>query len=219
MTNRLHVFAVLLFASLQAIFACTPSADALGGCQINAMEGSSQEKVNSAFFYKNMHYGDEHPLVLSYMQEITSLDGEMSSLKVPLGYEVVLFNGPNLTAPFVILTGEIPNLFIYLFNDRAKSLIFRKKSGESQTLPRIFNSPNFLGQEIFLPYGLSEPIGYDTLFGGGSIKIPPGLKVTVVTNKKARLPYTVEDVYTSDQSTLPNLGDTIKTIMVELKLT
>jgi len=169
-------------------------------------------------FYKNINYYDEHPLVLSKIQEILSLDPEMSSLKIPVGYEVVLFNGENLTAPFIVLTGEIPNLFNYLFNDRARSLIYRKKSGDSQTLPRIFNNPNFLGQEIFLPYGLSEPIGYDTLFGGGSIKVPSGLKVTVVTKKKSRLPHSVEDVYTSDQSTMPNLGDPIVTILVELEL-
>jgi hypothetical protein len=218
-TERYSYFVLaLLLASLPAILACTPSTDSLGGCQINVIDGSSQKQVEAAMFYKNINYYDDHPLVLSDLQEITPLDAEMSSLKVPVGYEVVLFNGENLTAPFIVLTGEIPNLFKYLFNDRARSLIYRKKTGESQTLPRIFNNPNFIGQEIFLPYGLSEPTGTDSLFGGGSIKVPSGLQVTVVTKKKARLPHSVEDVYTSDQSTLPNLGDPIVTILVELEL-
>lgn len=208
---------VVLLASLPAIFACQPSSDTLGGCQINTLEDSSQAQVESAIFYRNINYYDDNPIILSELREITSMDAEMSSLKVPVGYEVVLFNGENLTAPFIVLTGEIPNLFSYLFNDRARSLIYRKKSGESQTLPRIIN--NFFGvrKEIFLPYGLSVPTGYDSLFGGGSIKVPPGLKVTVVTKKKARLLTIIQDVYTSDESTMPNHGDRIETILVELK--
>lgn len=108
MTNSfgyIFMLALVLLALLPAIFACTPSADALGGCQINGMEGSSQGKVEPAVLYRHINYYDESPIHVTELGDITSLDGDVSSLKIPPGYELVLFEGENLTAPFVVLTG------------------------------------------------------------------------------------------------------------------
>jgi hypothetical protein len=212
-TGCLFAFALLL-ASLSAIFACQPSSDTLGGCEINILEGSSQDPVESAIFYRNINFNDDDPIILSELRDIIALDGQMSSLKVPTGYEVVLFEGENLTAPFVVLTGEIPSLFAYLFNDRAQSLTYRRKtSDESNLLPIFFNIQDFKGQETPAPYGTTI---LKENFYGASIRVPDGLRVTVTTLHGARFKYEVKNVFTSDTSSVPFIGDPIVSIHVEM---
>jgi hypothetical protein len=217
MTNTtacLFLLVLLLLASLSAIFACQPSSDTLGGCQINTLEGSSQDPVESAMFYRNINFNDDDPIILSELRDIIALDGQMSSLKVPTGYEVVLFEGENLTAPFVVLTGEISSLFAYLFNDRAQSLIYRRKtSDESKLLPSFFNIQDFKGQETPVPYGTTI---LKENFYGASIRVPDGLRVTVTTLHGARFKYEVKNVFTSDTSSVPFIGDPIVSIHVEM---
>ena len=88
MTNtNCHFFVLtLLLASLSAIVACQPSSDTLGGCEINTLEGSSQDPIESAMFYRNINFNDDDPIILSELRDIIALDGQMSSLKVPKGY-------------------------------------------------------------------------------------------------------------------------------------
>jgi hypothetical protein len=204
----------LLLASLPVIFACTSSADALGGCQINTMEGSSQERVETAVFYRNINFIDGSPLSISNLGDINSLDGEMSSLKVPPGYEVVLFEGENLTAPFVVLTGEIPSLFSFLFNDRAKSLTYRRKTtDESKLLPSFFNMQDFRGQETPVPYGTTI---LKERFYAASIIVPKGLQVNVTTQNGARFFNEQTHVLTSDASQVPFIGKLIVSVVVEM---
>lgn len=216
MTNtNCHFFVLtLLLASLSAIFACQPSSDTLGGCEINTLEGSSQDPIESAMFYRNINFNDDDPIILSELRDIIALDGQMASLKVPTGYEVVLFEGENLTAPFVVLTGEIPSLFAYLFNDRAQSLTYRRKTpDESKLLPSFFNIQDFNGQETPVPYGTTI---LKENFYGASIRVPDGLRVTVTTLHGARFKYEVKNVFTSDISNVPFIGDPIVSIHVEM---
>jgi hypothetical protein len=202
----------LLLASLPVIFACTSSADALGGCQINTMEGSSQERVETAVFYRNINFIDESPLNISNLGDINSLDGEMSSLKVPPGYEVVLFEGENLTAPFVVLTGEIPSLFAFLFNDRAHSLTYRRKTpDESKLLPSFFSVPEFKGQETQVPYGTTI---LKERFYCASIRVPNGMRVTVTTLHGSRFSEQTH-VLTSDTPEAPFIWKLIVSVVVD----
>lgn len=217
MLFRLFIF----LAFLLAIFACQQSADILEGCQVTPLEGASREAVEAAMLYNNINFSDDNPIILSELQDIPILDGEMSSLKIPPGYEVVLFSGEYFEKPYVTLTGDIPNLNKYLFNDRARSMKFMKKVGEkTNTLPQIFYGPNFTGESIYLPYGLSEPTPNDNLllFSGGSIKVPTGFRVRISTNKKARLMYSVENVYKKDTTSMPHVGDTIASVVVEMDI-
>jgi hypothetical protein len=164
--------------------------------------------------YRNINFNDDYPIILSELRDIIALDGQMSSLKVPTGYEVVLFEGENLTAPFVVLTGEIPSLFAYLFNDRAQSLTYRRKtSDESKLLPSFFNIQDFKGQETPVPYGTTV---LKENFYGASIRVPDGLRVTVTTLHGARFKYEVKNVFTSDTSSVPFIGDPIVSIHVEM---
>jgi len=213
-TSVFYIFVLaLLLASLPVIFACQPSSDTLGGCQINALEGSSQEPVESAMFYRNINFNDDDPIILSDLRDITALDGQMSSLKVPTGYEVVLFEGEDLTAPFVVLTGEIPSLFAYLFNDRAQSLTYRRKTPEEpKLLPTIFNNPNFKGQETPVPYGTTI---LKERFYGASIRVPNGMRVIVMTLHGARFSEQTH-VLTSDTPEASFIGKLIVLVVVEM---
>ena len=215
----LRLFIYLAF--LSAIYACQQSADILEGCQVTPLEGSSREAVKPAMFYNNINFDDDNPMILSELQDISTLDGKMSSLRIPTGYEVVLFSGENFENQYITLTGDIPNLNKYLFNDRARSLKFMKNVGEkTETMPQIFYGPNFTGESIYLPYGLSEPTPNDNLllFSGGSIKVPPDFRVKVTTTKKARLMYSVENVYKKDTTSMPHVGDTIVSVVVEMDI-
>jgi hypothetical protein len=194
-------------------FACQASIGALPGCQINSPEGHPQGTTSSAVFFPLMNFQGE-PFSIDKPQSIRRLNGDMSSLKVPLGYEVVLFEMEDMQGPSVVLSGEISDLFTYLFNDRARSLIYRSKIGESQTLSCIFFNPDFIGQEVFLPYGLSEP-GKNILYGG-SIRVPNGLRVTLTTLHGARFPYRQTHVFTSDSSKAPFIGDPVISVLVEM---
>jgi len=208
MSNKM--FLALFLAIMPTTFACQLSMDTPSNCQIgNGVEIPAQSVV----IYDHMNFiGD--PLNLSHPQVMRSLNGEMSSLKVPPGYEVILFEKEDLQGSFVVLSGEIPNLFTYLFNDRARSLIYHQKTRESQSLPRIFTNPNYSGQETFIPYGLSEP-GKDVLFGG-SIKVPDGLCVILKTLHGARFKYEQTHVFTSDSSMEAFIGDPIISVFVKM---
>lgn len=211
--NTVLVIALLL-SLLPANFGCTPSADALGGCQINNMEGSSQEQVETAMFYRHINFIDDNQMNVTNLGDITSLDGDMSSLKVPPGYEVVLFEGENLTAPFVVLTGEIPSLFAFLFNDRAHSLTYRRKTPEEpKLLPSFFHMQEFKGQETPVPYGTTILKEH---FYAASIIVPKGLQVNVTTLNCARFFSEQTHVLTSDASQVPFIGKLIVSVVVEM---
>ena len=212
MTNII-MLALVLLALLPAIFACTPSADALGGCQINGMEGSSQGKVEPAVLYRHINFYDDTPIIVKELGDITSLDGDLSSLKVPPGYEIVLFEGESLTAPFVVLTGEIPSLFAFLFNDRARSLTYRRKTPEeSKLLPSFFYVEDFKGQETPIPYGTTI---LKERFHAASIIVPKGLRVIVTTLNGARFSKQTH-IMTSDTSEAPFIGKLIVSVVVEM---
>jgi hypothetical protein len=134
----------------------------------------------------------------------------LQSLYTNLECEVVLFERGNLTGASVVLTGEIPDLTRYLFSERTRSILYRRKTMESPSLPRLFVESNFMGKDFFLPFGMSVIPEGDVLFGG-SIIVPDGLRVTVTTQHE------VKNVFTSDISTIPSISDPIVSILVEFK--
>jgi hypothetical protein len=203
----------LLLASLPAFLACNPSNDTIQGCQFDTLVNSLQSTlVESAYFYEDIIFVGQ-PLVLSELRSLTTLNGEMSSLKVPKGYEVVLFEQDNLSGPFVVLTGEIPSLFSYLFNDRARSLIYRRSIGETQNLPTIFYGVDFVGHFVPIPYGTTQIIEHLIC---ASIKVPKGMRVIVTYLHGARFKYEQTQVFTIDNSQVPFIGDPIVKLVVEM---
>ena len=199
------VFILLLLASLPAFLACTDCTSLVNNDNLPQGDGPL------LFLYRGENFQDG-PIGIPEGFVSQEFAQSIRSLKCPPGYEVILTDQPENMGDFRILSGDIPSLGPYHFAGRVKSLRYSRVMHT-----QIFEEPEFAGKQWVFPFGLSVIPEGDVLFGGGSIKVPPGLKVTVVTKKKARLPHSVEDVYTSDQSTMPNLSDPIVTILVELK--
>jgi hypothetical protein len=135
---------------------------------------------------------------------LNKTDRKLSSLKIPLNHEVVLYEKENMEGAYVILTGDIPNLLIYLFNDRTMSIIYRKKQTESTGFVEIF--PIFPKGDSFkriLPIGhtvMKPEDFYDINFFIDSIKVPNGLKVTLHKNPIFPLYLERKYTYTADCS-------------------
>jgi hypothetical protein len=114
----------------------------------------------------------------------------------------------------IVLTGNIPNMNLYLFNDRAMTIIYRRKESEQIQNAIIFMSPNFIGETITLPIGYSEIS--DPIYAG-SIKVPPGLKVTLEKQPMHPLNYERKYTYISDSSNTQNFFDTpLMSVLVEI---
>ena len=91
----------------------------------------------------------------------------------------------------IILTGNIPNLVFYLFNDRAMTIIYQERNISSNKNVIIFMSRNFMGETRTLPIGYSD---ISDLIYAESIKVPPGYKVTL--EKSPVYPFNYERKYT-----------------------
>lgn len=94
----------------------------------------------------------------------------------------------------IILTGNIPNLVFYLFNDRAMTIIYQERNISSNKNVIIFMSRNFMGETRTLPIGYSDISDISDLIYAESIKVPPGYKVTL--EKSPVYPFNYERKYT-----------------------
>jgi hypothetical protein len=158
--------------------------------QVKATSGSPSE---FATFYENVDFKGSHFTLFEAPIILNKTDGKLSSLKIPMNHEVVLYEKENMEGAYVILTGDIPNLNIYLFNDRAMSIIFRKNQ---QTEPIGYVEIFSIYNKRILPIGYSNISNED--FYANSIKVPQGLKVTLQKNPIFPLFLERKYTYTSD---------------------
>ena len=203
------VFTLLLIVS--ATLACNPSLDGQPGCQIDSSQKEAPDQVSHMNVFTGVNYeGNAFGFYPGDVLLDLGTSWGLQSLYTNLECEVVLFERGNLTGASVVLTGEIPDLTRYLFSERTRSILYRRKTMESPSLPRLFVESNFMGKDFFLPFGMSVIPEGDVLFGG-SIIVPDGLRVTVTTQHE------VKNVFTSDISTIPSISDPIVSILVEFK--
>jgi len=167
-----------------------------------------------AVFYDDIDYKGPHFILLNHPIVYNMTDVKMSSLQIPQNYEVVLYEKRNMQGAHIILTGNIPNLVFYLFNDRAMTIVYREKASEQIQNAIIFMSPNFMGETRTLPIGYSEIS--DPIYAG-SIKVPPGHKVTLEKLPVYPLNYERKYTYISDSSDTQNFFDTpLISVLVEI---
>ena len=145
-----------------------------------------------------------------------NLDGTLSSIQIPAEYEAVLYDQPNQQGNYVVVSGEINNLIIYAFNDRAKSIDLRPYTPREDVV--IYTKPNYTGEKMTLPIGHSECRSSQLLnfcqhVYASSIKVPPGFKATLT---KAPTPITrSERIYTYLEDT-PNIRNYVDTLLVSV---
>jgi hypothetical protein len=173
-----------------------------------------------AILYKDIDFKCSHFMVESK----ANLDGTLSSIQVPIGYEAVLYDLPNQQGTYIVLSGEVSNLHFYAFNDRAKSILIRPQI----QLPRedvvIYTKPGYAGEKMIVPIGRSECSSSLKLLNfcenvyAASIKVPLGFKVTLT---KAPTPFIHshrEYTYFEDAPEIRNYVDTLLVSVVVEKI-
>ena len=141
--------------------------------QVHPINGKQSEY---AVFYDDIDYRGPHFTVLNSSVTYNQTNGKLSSMKIPMNHEVVLYEKENMQGTYVILSGGIPNLNIYLFNDRAMTIVYREKQTESIQYAVIYTKPNFYGQKRIIQMGYT--IIQEEIYVG-SIKVPSGLFVSI----------------------------------------
>jgi sporulation protein YlmC with PRC-barrel domain len=141
--------------------------------QVHPINGKQTEY---AVFYDDIDYIGPHFTVLNYPVTYNQTNGKLSSMKIPMNHEVVLYEKENMQGVHIILSGHIPNLNIYLFNDRAMTIVYREKQTETVQYAEIYTKPNFYGQKRIIPMGYT--IIQEEIYVG-SIKVPSGLFVSI----------------------------------------
>ena len=148
-----------------------------------------------AVFYNDIDYNGPHFTVLNPPITYNQTNGKLSSMKIPLNHEVILYDEENMQGVHIILSGEVPNLNIYLFNDRAMTIVYREKQTESIKYAEIYTKPNFRGERRILPMGYS--IIKEEIYVG-SVKVPSGLFVNIKKSSVYPLNFERQYMYISD---------------------
>jgi hypothetical protein len=167
-----------------------------------------------AIFYDDVDYKGYHYILLNHPIVYNITTGKLSSLQIPPNYEVVLYEQQNMQGAHITLSGDIPNLVFYLFNDRAMTIIYQEKTIESNKNAVIYTKPNFTGETRTLPIGYSE---ISELIYIGSIKVPSGYKVILEKSPVHLLNYERKQTYISDSSDTRYFFDTpLISVFVEI---
>lgn len=194
---------LLLLAYLSTIFGCQTSSLGQPGCQIDSLFENTPPQF--AIFYDDIVFNGEL-LSLTHPTGLRTINGQMSSLKVPDLMEVVLFEKEDFEGVYVVLSGNIPSLFDAFFNDRARSLFYRRKT-------KIVNPiVNMGGNMKILPIGLT--VMEEELYIE-SILVPNGMEVVVITKFGSRL-MTREYTFTSDTPRTDCFGQKVFSFEVKL---
>ncbi len=127
----------------------------------------------------------------------------ISSIQIPSGYRVVVYDGPNFTGNYRILTYSIDNFAAEgngQWNDRIQSMVVESANSNTTIINNNNNipgrpQPTIVNSDIVMAYadvmyqGSVQPLAVGSYTGNqligtpprtlSSIKIPPGYKVTV----------------------------------------
>ena len=186
--------------------------------QLHVVVQPTSTSTPYAILHADIDFKGEHFIVASK----TNLDGTLSSIQVPAGYEVVLYDQPNQQGTYIVLSGDVRNLHFYAFNDRAKSILLRPYTPREDVV--IYTKPSYAGEQMIVPIGRSECSSSLKLLNfcenvyAASIKVPTGFKVTLT---KAPTPITnTERVYTylEDAPEIRNYVDTLLVSVVVEKI-
>jgi hypothetical protein len=167
---------------------------------------SQKSSSEYAVFYDDVDYkGDHFTLLYSNPAHKDGLNEKISSMKIPMNHEVVLYENENMQGAHITLSGNIPNLVFYLFNDRAKKIVYQERSEKPIQNAVIYSKPNFTGETRTLPMGYSK---IQEVIYAGSIKVPQGY--TVILEKLPVYPFNYErkSVYSADSSNTIDYFDT-----------
>lgn len=163
-----------------------------------------------AVFYDDVDYMGIH-FILTNPTVYNWTVGKLSSLRIPHDYQVVLRDRDS----HIILRGNVPNLGLYFFNDRAMTMVYEKRTAGNIENVVIFSMANFDGERRTLPFGNTN---VSEVFYAGSIRVPAGYRVRIV--KEPVFPFNAERIFTyvADSSDIGGFFDTaIRSVYISQK--
>lgn len=186
-TKSYSLFGIALLTLLPAFLACTDCSSLANNDKVPQGDGPLAELYTGDGF-------QNYPFRIPEGYVATGFAPKIRSVKVPPGYELILYEQPDNMGRYLILSGDIPSLDPYNFSGHVKSLRFSRVIHI-----QIFEKPGFAGKQIVLPFGITE---LPELPVFGSLKIPVGLSIKLTTVYGPRFSKR-EIVITSDSEQLP----------------
>lgn len=162
-----------------------------------------------AVFYDDVDYMGIH-FILTNPTVYNWTVGKLSSLRIPQDYQVVLRDQDS----HIVLRGNVPNLVLYLFNDRAMTMVYEKRTAENIENVVIFSKQNFDGEMRTLPFGNTN---VSEVFYARSIRVPVGYRVRIM--KEPVFPFNTERIFTyvADSSDIGGFFDSaIRSVHISL---
>ena len=153
-----------------------------------------------AVFYDDVDYRGTHFILMNPTVYNWTI-GKLSSLRIPQDYQVVLRDRDS----HLVLRGNVPNLVLYFFNDRAITMVYEKRTAGNIENVVIFSMANFDGEMRTLPFGNTN---VSEVFYAGSIRVPVGYRVRIV--KEPVFLFNTERIFTyvADSSDIRGFFDT-----------
>jgi hypothetical protein len=159
---------------------------------------------------------NNYELTKIYNYELTKTYNTVSSIIIPEGYYIQLFENNNFSGANILFKNNVNNLVEYNFNDRAKSIkIFFSKNILIEYV-QVFSQRNYYGNSFYLPEGETicqyDIWSYDKCLQIKSIKIPDNYKVII---NKVRLLHDLTVILTKDSDDITSYFEIyIKSIIV-----
>lgn len=183
--------------------------------QLHVVVQPTSTSTHYAILHADIDFKGDHFVVESK----ANLDGTLSSIQIPSGYEAVLYDQADQQGTYVVLSGDVHNLHFYAFNDRAKSIFLRPRSQTPREDVVIYTKPGYAGEQMIVPIGRSECSSSLRLLNfcenvyAASIKVPNGFKATLT---KAPTPITQsERIYTYFEDS-PEIRNYVDTLLVSV---
>ena len=148
--------------------------------------------------------------------ELKDTFGKVSSISIPEGYYIQLFENNNFSGSNILFKHNVNNLVEYNFNDRAKSMKIFFSNDINIEYVRVFSQMNYHGNSFYLPEGETicqyDIWSYNKCLQIKSIKIPSHYKVII---NKVRLIHDLTVILTKDSYDTTNYFEIyIKSIIV-----
>jgi len=139
--------------------------------------------VKSPTFYTDVNYRGtsfDLPAGNHNIRDLKASNDEISSIRIPKGYTVVLYSEPNFKGDKLIITHDVNNLNTLKFNNVTSSVVVATEV----TAPTFYTDSNFVGESYQLPIGSYNTSDIRLLNDElSSIKIPNGFIVTLYSEK------------------------------------
>jgi hypothetical protein len=145
------------------------------------------------------------------------MNTSISSVKIPEGLHLQIFENHDFTGASMFISGYIPNLKNYAFNDRMQSFIIVNTTDVAKEQVILYSKTNYNGEQIHVPLGYTKcdidtndlngfcRDGYENM-RASSIFVPKGYRVVLV-----KKPFLWEDKtyhYSESHSNIRNMLDT-----------